>query len=169
MAFPFSSRSLAWGGPEAEGRKKLLLPVGWLKMNRKRINELREQARATVFFFETAPVFFPVLHSCWSITLPQLTPGRRIGCRFARRTDELPGKIPLFFRFCFPAASDGVNKTLDPPAGKLYPEILIQPEVDYSRGGRYYLYRKNHCGTQGRSFLISNRMRAAKWCVLRKR
>lgn len=70
MAFPFSSRSLAWGGPEAEGRKKFLLPVEWLKMNRKKINELREQARATVFF--------PVLHSCWSITLPQLTPGRRI-------------------------------------------------------------------------------------------
>ena len=78
MAFPFFPRSLAWGGPEAEGRKKFLLPVEWFKMNRKKINELREQARATVFFFETAPVFFPVLHSCWSITLPQLTPGRRI-------------------------------------------------------------------------------------------
>lgn len=85
MAFPFSSRSLAWGGPEAEGRKKFLLPVEWLKMNKKKINELREQARATVFFFETAPVFFPVLHSCWSITLPQLTPGRRIAA-------SLPGE-----------------------------------------------------------------------------
>ncbi|PNC83907.1 hypothetical protein CXT87_00855 [Akkermansia muciniphila] len=85
MAFPFSSRSLAWGGPEAGGRKKFLLPVEWLKMNRKKINELREQARATVFFFETAPVFFPVLHSCWSITLPQLTPGRRIAA-------SLPGE-----------------------------------------------------------------------------
>ena len=112
MAFPFSSRSLAWGGPEAEGRKKLLLPVGWLKMNRKRINELREQARATVFFFETAPVFFPVLHSCWSITLPQLTPGRRIAAKFARRTDALPEKYCYFSGFCFPAASAGVNKTL---------------------------------------------------------
>jgi len=64
MAFPFSSRSFARGGPEAEGRKRFLLPVEWLKMNRKRSNELREQVRATVSFFETAPVFFPVLHSC---------------------------------------------------------------------------------------------------------
>ncbi|QHV68972.1 hypothetical protein DMI79_11925 [Akkermansia muciniphila] len=81
-------------------------------MNRKRINELREQARATVFFFETAPVFFPVLHSCWSITLPQLTPGRRIAAKFARRTDALPEKYCYFSGFCFPAASAGVNKTL---------------------------------------------------------
>ena len=81
-------------------------------MNRKRINELREQARATVFFFETAPVFFPVLHSCWSITLPQLTPGRRIAAKFARRTDALPEKYRYFSGFCFPAASAGVNKTL---------------------------------------------------------
>jgi hypothetical protein len=78
-------------------------------MNRKRSNELREQVRATVSFFETAPVFFPVLHSCWSITLPQLTPDC---CQFARRTDALPGKYRYFSGFCFPVASAGVNKTL---------------------------------------------------------
>ena len=109
MAFPFSSRSFARGGPEAEGRKRFLLPVEWLKMNRKRSNELREQVRATVSFFETAPVFFPVLHSCWSITLPQLTLDC---CQFARRTDALPGKYRYFSGFCFPVASAGVNKTL---------------------------------------------------------
>ena len=43
MAFPFSSRSLAWGGPEAEGRGNSPLLVGRLCMGRKMINEFCEQ------------------------------------------------------------------------------------------------------------------------------
>ena len=121
MAFPFSSRSFARGGPEAEGRKRFLLSVEWLKMNRKRSNELREQVRATVSFFETAPVFFPVLHSCWSTTLPQLTLDC---CQFARRTDALPGKYRYFSGFCFPAASAGINKTFTNSGAAAVPPFL---------------------------------------------
>ncbi|QAA60682.1 hypothetical protein SI90_05615 [Akkermansia muciniphila] len=99
MAFPFSSRSFARGGPEAEGRKRFLLSVEWLKMNRKRSNELREQVRATVSFFETAPVFFPVLQFMLVNHVAAVNAGLLPVCP----ENGCPaGKIPLFFRFLLP-------------------------------------------------------------------